>query len=131
MSTLTSTALQEFQDAAAYGQPGSPGMEKPGGKVIGCIYHFISEELITAAGLLPYRMRATGSTGTELSEGRFTQVNCSLVRHFYDSGMRGDQNFLDGVVTVNNCDHIRRLFDNWKSKIKTPTCTFQFSQKER
>ena len=83
------------------------------------MYHFVPEELITAAGAMPYRMRATGSTGTELSESRFTQVNCTFVRHLFDSGMRGDQTFLDGVVSANNCDHVRRLYDNWVAKIPT------------
>jgi benzoyl-CoA reductase/2-hydroxyglutaryl-CoA dehydratase subunit BcrC/BadD/HgdB len=83
------------------------------------MYHFVPEEIITAAGAMPYRMRATGSTGTELSEARFTQVNCSFVRHLFDSGMRGDQTFLDGVVSANNCDHVRRLYDNWVAKVPT------------
>jgi len=125
MNNLTSRALQEFQDAAAgLVNPALQEWKSRGGKVIGCMYHFVPEEIITAAGLLPVRMRATGSSGTELSEGCFTQVNCSFVRHLFDSAMHGNQGFLDGVVTVNNCDHIRRLYDNWKSKIKTPYMHF-------
>ncbi|TWJ13289.1 2-hydroxyacyl-CoA dehydratase family protein [Geobacter argillaceus] len=121
MNNLTSRALQEFQDAAAgLVNPALQEWKDRGGKVIGCMYHFVPEEIMTAAGLMPFRMRATGSSGTELSESCFTQVNCSFVRHLFDSAMRGHQGFLDGVVTVNNCDHIRRLFDNWESKIKTP-----------
>jgi benzoyl-CoA reductase/2-hydroxyglutaryl-CoA dehydratase subunit BcrC/BadD/HgdB len=121
MNNLTSRALQEFQDAAVgLVNPALQEWKDRGGKVIGCMYHFVPEEIITAAGLVPFRMRATGSSGTELSESCFTQVNCSFVRHLFDSAMHGNQGFLDGVVTVNNCDHIRRLFDNWKSRIKTP-----------
>lgn len=124
-SSLESGALRELQEAAAtLVNPALQRWKDQGGKVVGCMYHFVPEELITAAGLLPYRMRATGSNGTELSESRFTQVNCSLVRHLYDSGMRGDQDFLDGVVTVNNCDHIRRLYDNWKVELATPYMHF-------
>lgn len=115
-TALTNTALQEWKGR--------------GGKVIGCMYHFIPEELITAAGLLPYRMRATGSIGTELSESRFTQVNCTFVRHLFDSGMRGDQRFLDGVVSVNNCDHIRRLYDNWKAVMPAPYMHFMVFPKK-
>ena len=123
--SLESGALRDFREAAgALVNPSLQRWKDQGGKVLGCMYHFVPEELITAAGLLPYRMRATGSTGTELSESRFTQVNCSLVRHLYDSAVRGDQGFLDGVVTVNNCDHIRRLYDNWKTAIATPYTHF-------
>ena len=125
LSNLESSALQEFREAAAtLVNPALREWKDNGGKVVGCMYHFLPEELITAAGLLPYRMRATGSTGTELSESRFTQVNCTFVRHLFDSGMRGDQSFLDGVVSVNNCDHVRRLYDNWKAAIPTPYMHF-------
>ena len=122
---MNSKAFKELEEAASV--PVNPALQEwkdLGGTIIGCMYHFVPEEIITAAGLLPYRMRATDSTGCELSESCFTQVNCTFVRHLFDSGMRGDQKFLDGVVTVNNCDHIRRLYDNWKSKIKTPYMHF-------
>jgi benzoyl-CoA reductase/2-hydroxyglutaryl-CoA dehydratase subunit BcrC/BadD/HgdB len=124
--TLNSEALRELE-AAAGSTPVNPALrewQREGGKVIGCMYHFIPEEVITAAGLLPIRLRATASTGTELSESCFTQVNCSLVRHFFDSSLRGEFDFLDGVVTVNNCDHIRRLYDNWRRRIRTPYAHF-------
>ncbi len=122
---LGSSALREFREAAAaVMNPAMQEWKAQGGKVIGCMYHFVPEELITAAGQMPYRMRATGSTGTELSESRFTQVNCSFVRHLFDSGMRGSQSFLDGVVSVNNCDHVRRLYDNWKARIPAPYMHF-------
>lgn len=122
---VRSIAMQELIEAAEIlFNPSLKKWKEQGGKIVGCFYHFIPEEIITAAGLLPYRMRATGSTGTELSESCFTQINCSFVRHLFDSGMRGDQAFLDGIVSVNNCDHIRRLYDNWKWKIKTPYMHF-------
>jgi len=124
-SKLQSGVLRELEEASAtLVNPALLEWKQQGGKVVGIMYNYVPEEIITAAGLLPYRMRATGSTGTELSESCFTQTNCSLVRHFFDSGMRGDQNFLDGVVTVNSCDHIRRLYDNWKSKVRTPYMHF-------
>lgn len=123
---MNGPALQELEEAAGNTllNPALSAWKNRGGKVIGCMYHFIPEEVITAAGLVPFRLRATGSTGTELADGCFTQVNCSLVRHFFDSGLKGEFAFLDGVVTVNNCDHIRRLYDNWKSRIKTPYAHF-------
>ncbi|QUN06988.1 2-hydroxyacyl-CoA dehydratase [Shewanella yunxiaonensis] len=93
--------------------------KKDGGKIIGCLYNYFPEEIITAAGFLPYRVNALNSQGTELAEPRFSQINCSLVRHFYNEAAKGAQDFLDGLVTVNNCDHLRRLFDNWQDQIDT------------
>jgi len=91
-----------------------------GGKVIGCLYNQVPDELITAAGMLAYRPRAVGSQGDELAEVRFTQVNCSLVRNFYDSAKRGRFDFMDGLVVANSCDHVRKLYENWKDAIGLP-----------
>jgi benzoyl-CoA reductase subunit C len=129
---LESKALLELEAAASIRvNPALREWKAQGGKVIGCMYHFVPEEIISAAGIVPYRMKAIDSTGCELSESCFTQVNCTFVRHLFDSGMRGNQKFLDGVVTVNNCDHIRRLYDNWESKIKTPYMHFLSFPKKR
>ena len=131
MSAISSEALREFENAAkTLKNPALQEYKEKGGRIIGLMYHFIPEEIVTAAGMMPYRMRATGSEGTELSEGYFTQINCSLVRHFFDSGMRGKLSFLDGVVSVNNCDHIRRLYDNWQWKVKTPYMHFMVFPKK-
>lgn len=81
-------------------------------------------EIITAAGFVPFRMRGTGSTGTELSDAYMRSVNCSFVRHCLDLGLQGKYNFIDGIVCTNTCDNIRRIYDNWKRKISTPFTHF-------
>jgi len=102
-----------------------------GKKVIGCMYHYIPEEIFTAAGMLSFRMRATGSKGTEMSEACLTQINCGFSRHLFDSGMRGDLSFLDGVVSANHCDHLRRFYENWQKFVKTPFMHFVVLPKKR
>lgn len=109
-TSLTNPALQEWKNS--------------GGKIIGVMYHYIPEEIITAAGLMPYRMRATNSEGTEYAEADFTQINCGFVRHLFDTGIRGNLGFLDGLVSSNHCDHLRRLYENWERKIKIPYMHF-------
>ncbi len=121
---------EELADSAAYRrleasiqEPESEEMrawKDAGGKVIGCLYNNIPEELIVAAGLTPYRIRAVGSTGAELADSRFSQINCSLVRHLYDSAKRGRFDFIDGLVAANDCDHMRKLYENWKATIDEP-----------
>ncbi len=77
-------------------------------------------EMITAAGLLPFRVRATGSTGTELSDSYFSSINCSFPRHAFNMALRGEYDFLDGLVIFNSCDHVRRIYDHWIRQVKTP-----------
>ena len=92
--------------------------KEAGGKVIGTLYNQVPEELIYAAGFLPVRLRAVGSTGMEAADARFTQVNCSLIKHFYDSAAKGRFDFIDGLVATNGCDHIRKLWENWTAVLK-------------
>jgi len=35
-------------------------------------------------------------------------------------GLEGKYDFLEAVVWLNNCDHIRRVYDNWRRKVPTP-----------
>jgi len=91
-----------------------------GGKVVGCYCSYVPEEVITAAGFVPFRMRGTGSTGTDLADTCMGSINCSFARHSLDMGLSGRYGFLDGVVWTTSCDHVRRIYDHWRRKIDTP-----------
>ena len=104
--TLTNTYIERWKEK--------------GGKVIGYYCTYVPVEVIHAAGILPYRMRATGSTGTELGDLYTDHLNCSFVRHSFDQAMRGEYKFLDGLVASFSCDHVRRMFDVWRyGKVET------------
>jgi len=85
-----------------------------GNKVMGYFCSYVPVELIHAAGFVPYRMRAVGSTGTDLADGYFAPLNCSYARHCFNKALKGDFGFLRGVVFMNGCDHTRRMYDNWR-----------------
>ena len=105
------TALEQLtKPAETITNPAIERWKEKGGKVIGYYCTYVPEEVIHAAGMLPYRMRATGSTGTELGDVYSSHLSCSFVRHSLDQAMRGEYNFLDGLVALFSCDHIRRLF---------------------
>ena len=87
---------------------------------MGYICSAVPEEIFTAAGFLPFRLRATGSTGTELSDAHFSSINCSFVRHCFNMALLGEYDFLDGLVLVNSCDNVRRIYDHWTRQMKTP-----------
>jgi len=91
-----------------------------GGKTIGYFCSMLPEELFMAGGLLPFRMRATGSEGTDGGDSYFTNNNCTFVRHCFSVALDGGYDFLDGVVVINSCDQIRRLYDNWIHKDISP-----------
>jgi len=101
----------------------NPAMEKwksEGGKIAGYFCTYVPEEIIYAAGLLPYRVRPTGCTSTMEADAYLSHVNCTYVRSCLEFALEHKYDFLDGVVFSNSCDHVRRLHDLWREKAPGP-----------
>lgn len=94
--------------------------KKQGKKVIGTICCHVPEEIIHAAGLLPYRIRATGCTDNSRGESWMTSFSCSFASSCLELLFNGTYDFLDGVVTSNGCMHSQRLYDNWRLNDSRP-----------
>ena len=93
-----------------------------GGKVVGYPCTYVPEEIISAAGILPFRLRGTGCVGTAVADTWLTRIaHCSFARSVLELALTGEYEFLDGVVFTNSCDHIRRAYDNWKAQENTPS----------
>jgi len=97
--------------------------KRQGKKVFGWMCTYVPEEIIHAAGALPIRI--TGySQEMELEDGNaYLYINnCSFSRSCLQMGIRGEYDFLDGVVAGSTCDGARRLFDLWHYYINTSFC---------
>jgi len=120
-TNVRSKALRTFSEAAqTIVNPEVQKWKDQGGKIMGYFCAAMPIEMITAAGLLPFRVRATGSTSTELSDAYLANINCSFPRHAFNMALKGEYDFLDGLVFFNSCDHIRRVYDHWIRRVKTP-----------
>jgi benzoyl-CoA reductase subunit C len=91
-----------------------------GRPVVGFFCAHTPEELLWAAGVLPVRLRGTGSEDTSYGDQYLGSFNCSFVRHTLSRVMKGELAFLDGLLVTNSCDHIRRLFDVFTAKEVAP-----------
>jgi bzd-type benzoyl-CoA reductase N subunit len=111
---IKSKTFKQFNEATkTLLNPVLQNWKEQGGKIVGYFCSTVPEELITAAGAVPLRMRATGSTSTERSDAFFSSINCSFARHCFNLALIGEFKFLDGVICINSCDHVRRIYDNW------------------
>jgi len=95
--------------------------KRQGKKVFGWLCTYVPEEIIHAAGVLPIRISGY-SQEMELEDGNaYLYINnCSFSRSCLQMGIKGDYQFLDGVVAGSTCDGVRRLFDLWHYYIKVP-----------
>ena len=97
-TNIKSKAFEIFADAAeSIVNPEARAWLDQGGKAAGYFCSTVPEEMLTAAGYLPFRIRGTGSTDTELSDAHFSNLNCSFVRHCFNVALLGEYDFLDGV----------------------------------
>ena len=93
-----------------YGRSVKDATGKP---VIGYFCTYAPEELIHAAGALPFRiLDTTGSI--ERAEAHLQSYCCSLVRGGLEDALTGKLDFLDGAVFPHTCDSIQRLSDIWR-----------------
>ncbi len=116
------SVLKELQEIAA--TPDNRYLQEhrsAGGKIIGLFCSYVPEELILAAGMVPFRMRATGSSKTTLGDTWFSSFNCSYTRHLFDLALENRFSFLDGLIFINACDHLRRMYDNWQAALEHPS----------
>lgn len=88
-----------------------------GKKIIGFYCTYIPEELLSAADILPFRIRATGNKDTELADIYMVRFTCSFVRATLDLALKGGYDFLDGFLVCNSCDHSRRMFELFDLKV--------------
>jgi len=95
--------------------------KRQGKKVFGWLCTYVPEEIIHAAGGLPVRITGYPQE-MELEDGNaYVYINnCSFSRSCLQMGIRGEYDYLDGMVAGSTCDGARRLFDLWQYYIKTP-----------
>ncbi|TXT64862.1 MAG: putative 2-hydroxyglutaryl-CoA dehydratase [Promethearchaeota archaeon] len=86
-------------------------IKNTGKKVAGYYCTYIPEELLDAANLYPYRIRATGNEDTDLADTYMVRFTCSFVRSSLNLAIEGVYDFLDSLFICNSCDHSRRMFE--------------------
>jgi bzd-type benzoyl-CoA reductase N subunit len=88
-----------------------------GNRVIGHFCSYTPEEIICAAGALPFRIFGS-NYNLSLADSHLQPYSCGLVRGALGDGLSGEMAFLDGVVFPHTCDSIQRLSDIWRMNVK-------------
>jgi bcr-type benzoyl-CoA reductase subunit C len=85
--------------------------------VIGYFCTYVPEEMIHAAGAIPFRITGENKA-VERADGHLQSYSCSLIRTGLDMALLGKLDFADGTVFPHTCDSIQRLSDIWKVNAK-------------
>jgi bcr-type benzoyl-CoA reductase subunit C len=112
--------MEEFNQAVPLSNPYINAWKSEGKKVLGYFCSYIPEELMHAADILPIRVRARDCTDTPMADAYMTPTTCSYTRCCLELANRKQYSFLDGIVSCNCCDQVRRLYDNIRYKAPFP-----------
>ncbi len=96
--------------------PAIRAWKEKGNRVIGFLCCYVPEEIIYAAGILPYRIRGTGCAKSPRGDLWMSNFSCSFARSCLEFALDGKFEFLDGLVGCDSCGQAHRLYDNWRLK---------------
>lgn len=83
-------------------------------KTVGTVCCHIPEEIIHAAGLLPFRVRGTGCKDDNEASLWMSNFSCSYARACLQNCLDGRYDYMDGFANADGCNMIQHMFDNWK-----------------
>jgi len=105
-----------------YSEYGSRARElrNSGRKVIGYLSALCPVEILTAAGVVPIRLKGNVSEAITKADAYMETMICPFVRNVFDTALKGKYEYLDGMVLPHQCDSIDRTFDVWSYSLGFP-----------
>lgn len=85
--------------------------KRRGKKLLGMLDYYVPEELVMAAGMLPFRV--SGVRRSDVSQATvYRPLNSDLFcTHVLEAVISGELDYLDGIITTDWDDDMRRLWD--------------------
>ena len=99
-------------------------LKKQGKRIMGYLCAFTPVEIITAAGFIPFRIKGDVNEPITKADTEMETIVCPLVRSCFDMSLKGNYEFLDGIVIPHACDSITRTYDVWKYTLNLPYSHF-------
>ena len=99
-------------------------LQSQGQKTIGHFCCYVPGEILTAAGIFPYRITGDVSETISKADAYIETIMCPFCRNSFDMAIRGKYDFLDGFVVPHSCDNVVKLYDIWKYNMKHPYSHF-------
>jgi len=95
-------------------------LKDSGKKVIGYLSALCPVEILTAAGVVPIRLKGSVSEAVTKADAYMETMICPFVRNVFDAALKGKYGYLDGMVLSHQCDSIDRTYDVWSCNLGFP-----------
>ena len=111
--------LKEFETITSKGYREIASSLPKGRVPIGFFCPYVPEELIHAAGALPFRLMGTPIKMSHVQA--YLPANCChLVKSSLESLLQGELDFLNGIIFSHTCDTMQGLADIWALQKRIP-----------
>ena len=114
-----SKVLNEFGSIASRGYREAASCLPKDRVPIGFFCPYVPEELIHAAGALPFRLMGAPGKMSHV-QAHLPPHCCHLVKSSLESLLVGDLDFLKGIIFSHSCDAMQGLADIWALQKRTP-----------
>jgi benzoyl-CoA reductase subunit C len=98
-------------------------LRKGGKKIVGYVCLYPPVEIITALGLVPFRVFGDMSEPITAADQVSTTVVCPFLRSIIDLGIKGKFDFLDGIIGAHTCDIGAGIVLQWRDYVKATPFT--------
>jgi benzoyl-CoA reductase/2-hydroxyglutaryl-CoA dehydratase subunit BcrC/BadD/HgdB len=103
-----------------------------GGQVMGWYNPYVPEEIIHAAGMLPFEVTGDNEpVQTQGAEAYIFANSCSKIRTCWQMQLDGQYGFLDGLVSSSMCDQDKRLYSLFECHHKLPYMDILYAPRKR
>jgi benzoyl-CoA reductase/2-hydroxyglutaryl-CoA dehydratase subunit BcrC/BadD/HgdB len=127
----TKELLKICQDISDHPRAQLDALLAEGKKVVGCLPYFCPEELVYAAGMVPFGL---WGAQTQVSEAKryYPAFICSLLQTTLELGIRGAYRGLSAVMIPITCDSLKGMGTNWEYGVKDiPVINVAYAQNRK
>jgi len=99
-------------------------LKKEGKGIIAYLCSLVPVEIITAAGLVPFRIRGDVNEPITKGDTNLETIACPFIRSCFDLSVKGWYDFCDGIVIPHGCDSMTRTYSTWRFTLGLPYSHF-------
>lgn len=99
-------------------------LKDQGQKVIAYLCSLVPVEIITAAGLVPFRIRGDVNEPITKGDTQLETIACPFMRSCFDVSLKGRYGFCEGLILPHACDSITRTYSVWRYSLNLPYSHF-------
>lgn len=89
-------------------------LHQKGKKIIGYVCCFPPIEMFTALDMVPFRIMGNVREPVTKADACLETILCPFIRSSFDQAMKGNYDFLDGLVMPHSCDTVVTIYDIWQ-----------------